>query len=411
MGAVPIYRAADDRSDSVERRREKNEASLEALADAVAGGRFAALFPEGTSHDAPHLMELRTGAARLYYRARARTPAGEPHPVIVPVGLHYDDKRAFRSNALVSFEAPLELPPELHVEPGPDETESEQRARLRRLTAEIERALRDVVHATESWELHHLMHRARKLVRAERARRALARLAKPDMAERTLGFARIWAGYNERRRSHPEEVEAIERRLAIYDADLQALALEDHELDNDPRLASPWLPALLALQIVTVYFFLPPLLLVGYLVNLPVALVLLVVTKLASNAYKDEATVKLLLGGLLFPLAWTAFGYSVARGLIELHAAVPGLPNTPVLSGVVAALLAALGGAVALRYLRVARETARALRIRLFRPWRRRSTARLLQERAELHDIIVAYGEGLSLPGRVTEEGRVVADD
>lgn len=411
VGAVPIYRAADARGENAAERREKNEASLDALADEIANGRFAALFPEGTSHDAPHLMELRTGAARLFYRARARTPEGSPLPVILPVGLHYDDKRAFRSNALVTFAEPLELAPDLHVSPRPDEPESEQRERLRRLTAEIDRALRDVVHATESWELHHLMHRARKLVRAERARRARARLSKPDMAERTLGFARIWAGYYERRRSHPEEVEAIERRLAIYDADLQALALEDHELDNDPRLASPWLPALLVLQVLTVYFFLPPLLLVGYLVNLPIALVLLFVSKLASNAYKDEATVKLLLGGLLFPLAWLAFGYSVARGHIELHAAMPSLPATPVISGIVAALLAALGGAVALRYLRVARETARALRIRLFRPWRRRSTERLLKERAELHDTITAYGEGLALPGRVTDEGRVVASD
>ncbi|GMV16448.1 MAG: 1-acyl-sn-glycerol-3-phosphate acyltransferase [Myxococcales bacterium] len=405
VGAVPIYRAADAKPGAGDRRA-KNEQSLGALAEAIASGAFAALFPEGVSHDAPRMMELKTGAARLYYQARAAAP--DARPVIIPVGLHYDDKRAFRSYALLEFHPPLVLPAELDVVPDADEPAERARERAARLTDELEARLEDIVHPTESWELHFLMHRARKLVRAERARRADADPGRPDMQEKVLGFGRIWAGYTARLRSHPEEVERVRARLARYDETLRALALEDHELDLDPRLMSPWLGFLLFLQLATVYLVLPPILIVGYLVNLPVALLLIAVSKLASRAYKDEATVKLLLGAVMFPLTWIAVGILAARGNVWLRAALPGVPDVPVLAGVVMALLAAIGGAAGMRYLRVARETARAVRVRLLRRWRRREVERLRAERGALFEAIMVFAVGLELPGRVAADGRIV---
>lgn len=228
------------------------------------------------------------------------------------------------------------------------------------------------------------------------------------MQEKVLGFGRIWAGYTARLRSHPEEVERVRARLARYDETLRALALEDHELDLDPRLMSPWLGFLLFLQLATVYLVLPPILIVGYLVNLPVALLLIAVSKLASRAYKDEATVKLLLGAVMFPLTWIAVGILAARGNVWLRAALPGVPDVPVLAGVVMALLAAIGGAAGMRYLRVARETARAVRVRLLRRWRRREVERLRAERGALFEAIMVFAVGLELPGRVAADGRIV---
>ena len=109
VNTVPIYRARDLPNLDGDERRSANNKSLDALAEAVAHGRFSALFPEGRSHDAPHLMELKTGAARLYYRACAMRPPEAPEPVILVVGLHYDDKDLFRSKALVEVHAPLVL--------------------------------------------------------------------------------------------------------------------------------------------------------------------------------------------------------------------------------------------------------------------------------------------------------------
>lgn len=406
VGAVPVYRAADAKGAGADRRA-KNEQSLAALAGAIAGGSFAALFPEGVSHDAPRMMELKTGAARLYYQARASSP--DELPVIIPVGLHYDDKRSFRSYALVEFHPPVVLPPELDVVAAAGESAEAARERATALTDLIEAHLEAVVHPTESWELHHLMHRARKLVRAERAHRAHADPGRPDMQEKVLGFGRIWAGYNARLASHPDQVSAMLARLRRYDETLRALQVEDHELDAAPRLVSPWLGFLLLLQLATVYLVLPPILLVGYLVNLPVALLLIAISKLAARAYKDEATVKVLLGAVLFPLTWVAAGVMAARGNAWLRAALPGVPDVPVLAGVVMALLCLIGGAAGMRYLRVARETARAVRVRLLRRSRRRQIERLRVERRELFDGIMTLAEGLALPGHVAPDGRIVA--
>ena len=410
MGSVPIYRAKDRAKADPAARRSANAASLDALAEAVAAGRFSCLFPEGDSHDSPHLLELKTGTARFYYRARELAERTGQAPVIIPVGLHYDAKRAFRSSVLISFHPPITIPDLLDLLPHPDEPPEAERERCRGLTDEIERVLREVVHATESWELHHLMHRVRKLMRAERALRAGAKLHKPKMAERTLGFARVWAGYYTRLQTHPAEVERLRKRIEDYNRDLRLLGIEDHELDHPPALASPWLPVILVLQVVLVFLLLPPILLVGYAVNILPALALMSATRFFAKRKKDEATIKLLLGALLFPATWALVGVLAATVHQELHSVFPAMPNTPVLAGVLAVVLSIVGGMIALRYVRLARETMRALQVRLTLARRRSALARLRVERAELHDAVLQLIGDLDLPGAVNPSGQVVSD-
>ena len=411
MGAVPIYRAMDRGNTDPEARRQANTESLKALAAAVAEGRYSCLFPEGDSHDSPYLLDLKTGAARFYYQARELKDPDQPDPVIIPVGLHYDNKDTFRSSALVAFHPPIPLSEFLETLPEPDEPPQDRKARYQQLTAEIERVLREVVHATESWELHYLMHRVRKLSRAERAKRAGAQLNKPGMAERTLGFARVWAGYYARLESNPQQVALLRERVTEYNRDLRALGIEDHELDSAPPLASPWLVGILLLQVVLVFLLMPPILLVGYLVNLPPALGLLLISKHFSKREKDESSIKLMFGVVAFPLTWLAVGVGAGLAAQWLHTMFPSFPNTPVLAGLLAAVMAITGGMLALRYIRLARETARAVRIRLTRAQRRLALARLRVERAELYDSIMLLIGDLDLPGAVRPDGRVVADE
>ncbi|MHC4392456.1 MAG: 1-acyl-sn-glycerol-3-phosphate acyltransferase, partial [Planctomycetota bacterium] len=248
IGTVPIYRRKDlqKKAPTDDKQKNANRGSLDALAKAVVDGRYSCLFPEGDSHDLPTLLQLKTGAARFYYRARELDPTRKPS--IVPVGLFYNHKRAFRSDALVVFHPPIEVPEELHDAPSAEEDPEGYREHCRALTQEIDRTLREVVHATESWELHYLMHRARKLVRAERALRAgKMDLGPTDMEERTFGFARVWAGYYTMLETNPEEVAALVDRTQRYDDGLRALGLHDHELDHPPRLGSKWLLAILLL--------------------------------------------------------------------------------------------------------------------------------------------------------------------
>ncbi len=410
VGTVPIYRAVDVRGGGGDdARKDANARSLDALAERVAAGSFSSLFPEGESHDAPHPVEMKTGAARLYYRARELQPAGAAPPVIIPVGLHYDGKDAFRSSALVAFHPPLRLPAALDRAPGPpdEETPEAARDRVRALTAEVERVLHDVVLATEDWPLHHTLHRGRALMRAERAARAGRAPGPADMVELSLGFARARLGYLERRRTDPERVAELRRRVEWYAEDLRSLDLDDEDLDRGPRLLSRWLGAIIVLQVVAVFLLLPPVLVVGWVVNLPSALLLWLIARVASKKRKDEATVKILVGALLFPLTWLAAGALAAWGHGLLHAEFPSIPDQPLLAGLVVALLGATGGAVAVRYRRVSLETLRALRIRVTRRTRSEAVERLRQERAVLHDAITELAEGLDLPGVIASDGRV----
>ena len=412
IGTVPIFRASDLPNLDQAARAKANDQSLGALAAEIAKGSFSALFPEGVSHDAPHLKELKTGAARLFYQTSALCADDAP-AMIIPVGLHYDDKDLFRSNALVEFFEPLELPPALKPQTGLDEEAA--RAQVRGLTSEIERVLQSVCLATENWELHHLMHRARRLVRAERARRAGANPGRTRIDERVLGFARIRTAYEALKHEEPERVQALVARVDNYDADLRALELHDHELDRPPKLSARRLGSLV-LQVLLVYFLLPPLILVGYLTNGPAALLLIGLASLFGKRKKDEATIKLLGGAVLFPAMWVTVGLAAAYGHRMLHAAYPALPATPAIAGIFVALMCAVGGVLALRYFVLARETARAVRVRLTRTTRKRCITRLLNERASLHDDLIAMSEraqadGLELPGSVLNDGRIARVD
>jgi hypothetical protein len=280
--------------------------------------------------------------------------------------------------------------------------------RIARLMQLIDTTLHEVAAATEDWQLHFTLHRARKLIRAERAARAGAAPGQPGMMERVIGFDRVRTGWLLRLQTHPEEAAQLRQRVAEYDADLLALHLEDHELDRSPRWGSPWLVALLLAQAVSVFFLLPPIVMVGYVVNGPAVGLLELLARYMAPRVKDKASIKLVGGVVLFPLAW------IAAGLLAVHvhgsaAALMRLPEQPVLVFMLTVALSVLGGVVALRYLRWARETARAVRVRITRRVRQAAVERLRAERAALCDQMLALAEGLQLPGTVQPDGRVLA--
>lgn len=392
LGTVPIRRAIDAGPDADEAaRREANHRTLAALAAEITAGSFAALFPEGVSHDEPGVLELKTGAARLYYQARSSLPPGARPPVILPVGLFYDRKARFRSRAHVQFHPPIALPPELDVTPAPDEPESDSRARARRLTELVERVLTEAVGATEDWATHDALQRVRSLLRAERERRTGDGVPQESsLQEESAELAGVRAAYLALRERDPSRIAALRRDVERYDADLRNLGLDDADLDRDPALASPWLLWLILAQVFFVFLLLPPFLLVGFAVNAPVALLVRVVSRVFAKLEKDVASNKVLIGVVLYPLAWVAAGMIATHNYRTLVEEWPSLPRTPVLVGVLVSALSIVGGAAAYRYLRVARETARSVRVRLTRRRRAYTVARLRKERGRLHDSLLA---------------------
>lgn len=404
LGTVPIYRPQDTGGVlDPEARREANRRSLDRLAEAVAEGGLAALFPEGVSHDESSPRALRPGAARLLLRAWELSAAAggsdAAGPALLTVGLHYDRKHLFGSSVLVEFHPPLRLCEELE---GDSASEEGHRRAVDRITGELAAELDEVVQATDTWETHHLLHRLRRVFRAERARATEASPGPSSVEERVLGFARVRQAYESRRASHPVETAALRERVEAYDQELVALGLEDHELDRgEGGPLRPLRTLGLVLGAVLVYLVLPPLLVLGYVVNVPVALGLAALARRLGGEKKDVATLKLLFGVVAFPVTWTVVALLVAWGQINLHDAYPAIPRAPWLAGVVTFLLCSVGGWIGLAYLRVAAGLYRTLRVRLTKARRRRAVARLLVQRRRLYEAGMDLAHGLELPGTV----------
>lgn len=401
LGTVPIYRAADQAGMSDEARREANARSLAALADELAGGSFSALFPEGQSHDQPFVTEVKSGAARLFLRALDRADEQASMPVVIPVGLHYDRKHLFRSDVLVTFHPPLALPPDLGA------MDNDEAAEV--LTDRIEASLVEVVRATDDWALHRLMHRAHALLRAEDAARSGTRADSGDVVERNLGFAQIWHGYRLRRDSHADEIADLRHDLTRYDRLLRTLELDDADLDAPPPHRLVWDTLALLARTVAVYLFLPPILLFGLLMNGPVHLLIGAAARRYSGAIKDTATVKILVGFVLYPLAWIVAGVLAALGHAGLHAVYPGLPDTPLLTGLLVTVLAFVSGVLVLQSVGWERLTRQRLRAYFARRRRGDFIAELRTLRSNLYARFLSLREGLDLPDNVTDtESRVV---
>src|SRR5215213_5549942 len=123
--ALPLYRRADPGEDV-----SQNLRTFEACRGLLLRGRCIALFPEGVSHNAPKLLPVKTGAARIALGAAV------PGLKVVPVGLYYTSKSSFRGEALLRFGEALGVPT---VEP--DEGGEPPRGAVRELSARIEEAL------------------------------------------------------------------------------------------------------------------------------------------------------------------------------------------------------------------------------------------------------------------------------
>ncbi len=385
---VPIYRAEDGGDEDL--RKKANTESLNELANAVVNGKFAVLFPEGVSHDRSFVQPIRRGAARLYFAAVDRSVDTAP-PVIVPVGLHYNQKRGFRSKVLVVFYPPL---PVDGIHHAPDERD----LGTQQLTDLIESTIHDVIGATEDWETHHLMHQARRIVRVEsELDNEQLRVLSP-LHERAVGFARIHKGYTERLRSDPKRIGLLYNRLRLYNEDIRALGFHERELGAGAIKVSPWIPLILVLQGAMIYLLLPPILLIGYTVNSLPALLLRAWCLFGAKDKKDEASIKLLGGMVLFPMFWILAGVVTVSSYSLVAEYFPNIPTSPLVAGVCVAILSALGGAVAVRYLRLSRRLLRQIRVGFTRRMASESVYRLLAERRAIYEELIDLREGLELP-------------
>lgn len=274
----------------------ENRSAFHECHEALDRGDTVCIFPEGTTHDRPHLDPIRTGAARIAIGARA---AGVTGPVIIPVGLTYPDKLAVRSSVLVDFGAPIDVAEVVPAGAGEDDHDA-----VHALTEAIHAGLRAV-----SPDFEDTVDRLTFELAAEIATRdetGSSSLIDRSRAARAVAMA------------PPAEREAVRSAMGRYASLLTALRLTDAEVAGRTTSASVLWSAVVAGFWVAV---LGSLVLATAVVNV-VPFLLVFAASLRTTTPVTKGTVRVLVGLVAFPAAWLIGGIVAVDGVVPVLLAV-----------------------------------------------------------------------------------------
>lgn len=294
-GVIFVHRQVDGGT-------EGNVDAFAAAHAALVGRDVVAIFPEGTTHDRPHLEPVRTGAARIALGARAE---GARDLAILPVGMTFTDKVSLRSSVLLQLGRPIELDAVVPPGAGPQDVTA-----VRQLTGVIERALRDVSPDFPDVESWLALDQA-----ADVACRTRQRLD-PPLAQRAALARRLV-------RAPAAAQAAVRTAVGRYATVLAGLRIDDVDVVAPANTADVLRRALGTGLLVVL---LGSLVGATILVNaIPAALVAGV--SLLVRAPVSKGTVRVLVGLVAFPVAWVTSavlavdgGWAVT-GLVLLSAA------------------------------------------------------------------------------------------
>ena len=285
LGAIPAHRRQD--MDTIADPA-RNAAMFSTAAETLASGGAILIFPEGTSHEDPMLKPLRTGVARLALGAGVSVR-------IVPVGLVFDAPSTFRGgDAVVVVGEPVEMAALRQCADGSDEEI------VRALTDRVSDVLRRQMVEADDRETIRLAELVDRLWRG-----ASASLDSPtdrlDWTRRLLRAGRYLDAQDPGRLAH------LRHELELYAEaiDADGDAPESYATRAVFRRAAADAAALL---------FGLPLALVGLVIHVvPYRLTRWLVRFLRPDP-DMEATAKLALGVLLFPLWWAAEAVAIGAG-------------------------------------------------------------------------------------------------
>jgi 1-acyl-sn-glycerol-3-phosphate acyltransferase len=371
-GAIPVYRRIDQGVDT-----SKNAETFEAVSDALSEGDAICIFPEGISHSTGRLEPLRTGAARMALAAeRAGTEVA-----LVPVGLNFDRKTAFRSRVTIVFGQPFSARGLLPQVPDCAAADAAgDAAAVRALTDRMADHMRRLLIEADPQADAALVERVDRLYAAARERPA-------DPAERLARRRTIAGGMARLRQADPGRYDQILMRLRRYDQRLQRFGLRDRHLDwqISPRDARTFAVREIALGTVLL-----PLCALGFAAFfVPYQLTGFVARRVARA--RDVVATAQVFAGLAIYGAWLAAIAALAWWTAGRTAAVETLLLMPVLA--VAALFA------------IERESAVIDAVRAWRLLRRahhHTRARLRRRRSELADLLDEVNRWLSEAGGQT---------
>lgn len=332
--AIPVYRKQDNTSGS-------NAETFARAREILQRGGGVAIFPEGTTHDDPQLRELKTGAARIALGAHLESLT------VVPTGIYYTAKHAFRSSALVVFGEPIAVTPlDVEGEPPVDE--------VGRLTGSIEAGMDAVTLQADSHAALDLIARAENIFTADEDQ---------PLAQEFDLRRRFIAGYHYLCSRAPERVRRFEVMIAQFEAELRRAKLDVHELR--PRIDAARVFRLLVLL---------PLAAAGIIVNYPTyRLVGMLARRFAKGEGNMIATMKFLAALAFYPLTYLAVALCIGW-------------RFGVLAGAITAIVLPVISYLALYVAEEIDDVIGDTRAILHRVFRRYGHARLLAQREAIRD-------------------------
>lgn len=220
VGTLPVYRMKDAPDDMA-----RNQETFAAVHRLLGEGGAVLIFPEGTSASDRKVEKLKTGAARMAL-AYAFGDAARDDLALVPIGLHFAERAAFRSDVVLSVGRAVPLQPlESLVRQDPREA-------ARRLTDAIQAALEKLILHVPSEDLVQLVRDVEQLYLDDLRESAPPA---PDLAL-VRGIVESMEFY---RRTDPERLYRLWRFVSAYRRKLATLELTDRTVrGSDDRPGS-----------------------------------------------------------------------------------------------------------------------------------------------------------------------------
>ncbi|MDH3705380.1 MAG: 1-acyl-sn-glycerol-3-phosphate acyltransferase [Acidimicrobiia bacterium] len=285
IGGIPVHKPEDREG---RRGATSNDQMFASCYQALHDGGNLLIFPEGVTRNEPSIAPLKTGAARIVLGART---AGTEGIVVVPIGIHYEDKAALRSRVVVKAGMPIDLDAEVEAQAhDPAAVDAEDRDAVTQLTALIEERLRRAAPDYADWDEATALTLAADVALRER----LDEPRQPVPIELRDRLANALA------QRPADQKQRIQQAADTYQADLDGLGVSDAGLHH--RLSTGRVLLSLVVQLL-VGLILLPFALMGAVVNLIPFLVVKTVG-LLRVAPSVHSTIKPIVAIVAFGIAW-----------------------------------------------------------------------------------------------------------
>ena len=281
--AIPVYRRHVEGF-----ARHKNQDTFARCHEVLAAGGAIGILPEGTSHNEPALVPLRTGVSRIVLQAIERF--GDLGIRIVPVGYTFEDRTRFRSNVLIEIGQAIDPTTEFEI------YQSRAREAVKTLTERIREALVELTLNFPSWEEADLIQQA-----AEIYQRRAAGAPPISLSERVELRRAFTLAYQALRSERPRQIDEVTEAVRHYADELRRQKLRDELVAAEylPREIARFTAKSLWLVLIRL-----PLGLAGLIIHFLPFKAGVLATRRLSETDDRVATYKVLASMVFYSLTW-----------------------------------------------------------------------------------------------------------